>query len=305
MLNKIDLKDIKKIYRDNFSTISNDFLKAQSKYLTDLYKRHDNDLESAYIVLFYIKSLHGQILRKKDFDMSHDISFDNFWSNHQSIEQKFYKIVDVCRSTGLPKETARRKIQILLKKKILKKYDDKICWMPADGKRELYNKVVEENIEIMNNLTNNVTKFIDIRSNVDFKKIILKNYSFFSYHWNSTKIKYMKTWLDKFKDLEMLLIYIECSIISNQNENKIMNNKSSEISASTISNITGIPRATCIRKLEKLKKMKLIYKPSGSKKFFSDFDNINTSINIPKDVFSKILDLYCEFFYIVIRNVYR
>ena len=51
--------------------------------------------------------------------------------------------------------------------------------------------------------------------------------------------------------------------------------------------------------------MKLIYKPSGSKKFFSDFDNINTGINIPKDVFSKILDLYCEFFYIVIRNVYR
>jgi hypothetical protein len=73
MLNKLELKDIKKIYRDNFSAISNDFLKAQSKYLTDLYKRHDSDLESAYIVLFYIKSLHGQILRKRDFDMSHDI----------------------------------------------------------------------------------------------------------------------------------------------------------------------------------------------------------------------------------------
>lgn len=309
MLNKIELKDIKKIYQENFTVISNDFLKAQSKYLSDLYKRHNNDLESAYIVLFYVKSLHGQILRKRDFDMNHDISLDNFWNNHESIKQKFYKIADVCKTTGLPKETVRRKIQELLKSKILKRFDDRVCWMPENFKKEIYNKTLQENIETVSYLTNNVTKFLDIKPNLDFKKIILKNFSFFSYHWNSTKIKYMKTWHDKFNDLEMLLIFIEYSIITNQNNfetsGKIKRNKSSEISTSTISKITGIPRATCMRKLEKLKKMKLISKSNVSRKFLSNLETVNTNVSIPKEISLKILDVYSEFSYTVIRNIYR
>ena len=73
-------------------------------------------------------------------------------------------------------------------------------------------------------------------------------------------------WHNKLKDLELLLISIQCLIQANlslQKKGTKINTQGeireridisqSTISATSISEITGIPRATCIRKLEKEK----------------------------------------------------
>ena len=76
----------------------------------------------------------------------------------------------------------------------------------------------------------------------------------------------------KNKDLEILLIGLQ-SLIQSLNyfkQNNIkqnVSNKYPDISATSVSEVTGIPRATCIRKLEWLSKAKFVKKDPLSKRY--------------------------------------
>ena len=59
----------------------------------------------------------------------------------------------------------------------------------------------------------------------------------------------------------------------NQKNLKNLSEFNSDISATSISDITGIPRATCIRKLDKFVKMKVLQKNSKTKKSYSKKGN--------------------------------
>ena len=99
-------------------------MNVQSEFLSGIYNRYNKDLDAANIVLFFAKNLHQDTLRLRDNDLSTDISFENFWNNHSKIKQKNFKIISIAKETGLPKETTRRKINNLIKNKMLGK--DKI-----------------------------------------------------------------------------------------------------------------------------------------------------------------------------------
>ena len=72
-------------------------------------------------------------------------------------------------------------------------------------------------------------------------------------------------------DLEILLIGLQSLIQSlnyfKQNNKNGVSNKYPDISATSVSEVTGIPRATCIRKLESLSKAKFIKKDPLSKRY--------------------------------------
>ena len=113
------------------------------------------------------------------------------------------------------------------------------------------------------------------------------------------------------------MVGIECSIHATRpylkkknNFEKIfttnlINNKDNNFSASTISRITGIPRATCLRKLSKLIKLKLIKKDKNLSKYYFDFNNYGKSIINSKINSIEIVDLYSNFFYVLIRSLNR
>ena len=94
------------------------FTPHQSNFLSDLYKRYEC-LDSANIVLFFAKKTHQAILRKKEYDLNYDLSFEKFWDNHNEVVIENSTIIDIAKSSSLPKETARRKLVELIKKKIL------------------------------------------------------------------------------------------------------------------------------------------------------------------------------------------
>ena len=77
------------------------------------------------------------------------------------------------------------------------------------------------------------------------------------------------------------------------------------ISANTISNITGIPRATCVRKLAQLHKLKLIEKDSATKKYYIAPGNMNNNRIFTKESESNITVMFAEFFLIIIRALKR
>ena len=52
-------------------------------------------------------------MRKREEDLSFDLSLEKFWFNHQNTLQDKHKIISVSRFTGLPKETAEEKLLIL------------------------------------------------------------------------------------------------------------------------------------------------------------------------------------------------
>ena len=119
------------------------------------------------------------------------------------------------------------------------------------------------------------------------EKEIKNNYSFYWYHYLNTQLEYIKVWQTQFKDLEMLLIGLQTliqSIRSLKNSNKLQDldsfllNKTTKstdsfdlkisgISATSVSEVTGIPRANCIRKLEKYTKMKVMEKNLVTKRY--------------------------------------
>jgi len=117
---QIKPKDVNKVYFENYLSLMADFYENQNLFLTGIQKRYKN-LESANIVLFFAKYMHLQIIREREKIVNFDISYKNVWNNIQNVEKPKSKIVSVVSATGIPKETVRRKIKILLTKGYLNK----------------------------------------------------------------------------------------------------------------------------------------------------------------------------------------
>jgi Fic family protein len=317
-ISEIKPEVIKIIYKENFSKINTSFLTHQSEFMTGIYERYYKDLETANIVLYFAKRLHQSILRQREMDLNYDISFNGFYENHKKLNQNEFKVIDVARHSGLPRETVRRKINELIKFKVLKKNNQKITWDPLMPEKITYNILVKKNIHSLAKLIRNVLIFFDKEKSLkNIEEEIEKNYSFYWYHYLNTQQKFFKNWQKNMKDLELLLIGLECSILGAQElskqkynfdevfSKKINDQKDCTVSASSISNLTGIPRATCIRKLSKLINYKLIKKDARLRRYYFDFKNYGNSVINSKQSNAKVIDLYSEFFHVIIRALCR
>ena len=285
---KFEKKNIEKVLLDNFIDLMPAFYEMESSFLSGIYKRY-GDLEGGNIVIFFARDLHLEILRKREIDLNFSLSLDEFWNNHKNIIQKKKKIITIAKSTGLPRETTRRKILSLIKAKHIKKTEkNTIFWEPDSKSKDSYIKIIEEQINSLSKFIFQQLRFFSL--NIPISKIekeIKKNYSFYWYHYLNAQLKYIKIGQLRFKDLEMLLIGLQTliqSIRHFKNSGRLQNldsfllskttkstasldNKNAGISATSISEVTGIPRANCIRKLEKYIEMKVMEKNSVSKRY--------------------------------------
>ena len=305
----LSVVEIQKVYKNNYRKIIGEFMNIQSEFLSGIYNRYDKDLDAANIVLFFAKNLHQDTLRLRDSDLNVDISFNNFWNNHSKIRQKNFKIISIAKETGLPKETTRRKINNLIKNKMLEKQKNSVSWKPVEKHKDSYNKIVTEELKQISKLI----QVICVHLNITFsrEKIadeLKKYYSFYWYHYLNTQLKYLKMWQNRLNDLELLLISMQCLIQSNLNSDKGINEniKLGSVSATSISDVTGIPRATCIRKLDKLFKMKIIKKDQETKRYYFDNKKIyNSNILKPDEVAENTIEIFSDFFLIILKALLR
>ena len=84
--NKLEKKNIEKILLDNFIDLMPFFYEMESSFLSGIYRRYGN-LEAGNIVIFFAKDLHLKILRKREIDLTFNLSLDEFWHNHKNIIQ--------------------------------------------------------------------------------------------------------------------------------------------------------------------------------------------------------------------------
>ena len=318
---KFEKTYIEKILMDNFLKLMPPFYEMQSSFLSGIYKRY-GDLEGGHIVIFFARDLHLEILRKREMDLNFDLSLDNFWNNHKNVVQNKKKIIYISKQTGLPKETTRRKLLSLVKKRHLKKGDkNKLFWEPSSEFKESYIKIIEEQITSLSKFIYEEGKFLDL--NLSYQKIqkeIKSNYSFFWYHYLTFELKYIKFWQEKLNDLEMLLIGMQALIQSlnfiNRKTsgdfnafflNKIpknINMAEANISATSISEVTGIPRPTCIRKLERFVKMKFLEKDKDTKRYYLLLGQLNSNPFIPAtEGMRKTIHIFSSFSSIVLKGL--
>lgn len=320
---KFEHTQVEKILSENYLKLMPSFYEMQSSFLTGIYKRY-GDLEGGNIVIFFARDCHLEIIRKRENHLDFDLSLDNFWANHKKINQTRKKIILVSEKTGLPKETTRRKILVLIKRKHIKKNErNYLYWEPETEHKETYIKIIEQQIHSLSKFVFELSKSLNLSISLSkIEKEIKKNYSFYWYHYLSVQLEYIKFWHLRFKDLEMLLIglqtviqtinFLKRSNIESSFSNfisklpKNMNNNYANISATSISEITGIPRATCIRKLDKFIKMKILEKDKNSKRYSINFENKNSNPMIASDeIWHKIFKTFSRFSYTVLSGLNR
>ena len=309
--NKIDQKTIEEAFEKNSSKLLPVFFEMQSAFLSGIYKRY-GDLEGGQIVIYFARNLHLKVMRKREEDLDFDLSLEKFWFNHQNTSQDKLKIISVSRFTGLPKETTRRKIIQLTKLKHLKKSNkNSLYWEPSPQSKETYMLIIKEQIKSLSKFLYEQSKLLNI--DVPFSKFykeIEKNYCFYWYHYLSTQLDFMKYWQNKTKDLEILLIGLQSLIQSlnyfkQNNKYSRFSNKCSDISATSVSEVTGIPRATCIRKLERLSKAKFVKKDPLSKRYNLIDEANDDFINNPLTNVQGTAGQFAEFSSIIYRSVLR
>jgi len=302
-------KTIEESFKKNFAEYIDVFLNFQSTFLSNLNTRYKN-LDNAHLVLLFGRRAHETILRKRKFDLEHDISLDNFWKNLESISQEKISIIQIADSTGLPKETARRKVLELVKNKILTRKNKIITWSPNDEYIKTYRGIVETQIYDLSIVLKYVGNFFNLNLELEnIKKIISKNFSFFWFHFLETENQYLTLWTKHFKDIEVFLIGVNIALMLSQKtklENKsfddmynntenTLKHKDNDISATSISEITNIPRATVIRKLNYLVKLKLFKQNKITKRYHVTpefFQSSEMRNNTEKKVFALFSNFY-------------
>ena len=318
----LENKLIHKNLTDNFIKLMPTFYEMESSFLSGIYKRY-GDLEGGNIVIFFARDCHLEILRKREKDLNFNLSLDNFWKYHKDICQTKKKIILVSQQTGLPKETTRRKIISLIKKKHLKKGDkNKLYWEPDFPQKETYLKIIDEEINSLSKFIFEQVKILSLPLPLaKIEREIKNNYSFYWYHFLNVQLEYIKFWHNKLKDLEMLLIGVQVliltlnsikrnftnfnSLLENQKNLKNINQFNADISATSVSDITGIPRATCIRKLDKFVKMKVLQKDQKTKRYSLIFDQTTFNPMLTPEWMKHKIEILSDFSFTIIKGLIK
>ncbi len=320
-LKKIEKTSVQKNLTENFLKLMPSFYEMESSFLSDVYKRY-GDLEGGNIVICFARDCHLEILRKREQDMDFDLSLEKFWKNHKDVHQPKKKIILVSKETGLPKETARRKIISLIRLKHLRKGEkNRLFWEPASELKETYVNIINEEIVSLSKFIFEQGKFLYLNLPVSkIQKEIKSNYSFYWYHYLNVQLEYIKFWHEKLKDLEILLIGLQVIIqtlnylkrksadfssLLNTKNLKNLSTKNANISATSVSDITGIPRATCIRKLDKFVKMKILFKDEKTKRYYLSFDQSTFNPMLQPEWMKHKISILSDFSSVVMKGLYR
>ncbi len=318
-LKKFEKDNLEKSLKDNYTKLMPTFYEMESTFLSGVYKRY-GDLEGGNIVIYFARDLHLEILRKRELDLSFDLSLDMFWKNHKNVKQTKKKIILVSKETGLPKETTRRKIISLIKKKHLKKEEkNRLYWEPASEHKETYLKIIDEQVNSLSKFILEQAKLFNSAIPLSrIEKEIKKNYSFYWYHYLNVQLQYIRFWHKKLNDLEMLLIGLQ-SIIQTLNyfkksENisssqnvffKNIDTKNANISATSVSEVTGIPRATCIRKLDKFVKMKVLEKDLNTKRYYLKLNQTTLNPMLEGEWLKQKISIVSDFSSVIMKALFR
>ena len=265
---QIDEDKIFKIINKNFSKIAPFYYQLITSWLIRSYNVFQ-DIDKFVILIYFINK--DLIFFRKNGLV---INYDTFY-NDKSIEIPKINISDISNDLKIPKESVRRKLQELEKSGVIKKtgkkiFVDRSAFTTAKAEQTLkelsiliskFNEIlVEEKV------TNNIFDTNEISESIK------TNFSFCWYQFYKFLFIFTTRWRNNVADLETLAIGFVVLLNTIDNKSfrvKDLNRKkyfklsqgSDDIgvNAMSLSDITGIPRPTVVRKLRYLIKNNFLH----------------------------------------------
>ena len=271
---QITIEEVEEIYAKNFEKIIYEFLNLQSEWMYNAYNEYKN-IEK-YLILIYL--IHKTLeTYNKHF---YKVSFEKFYNNpHIEIEK--ISIIDLVKSLSISKETIRRKLNELSEEGVLTRKLKSIRINRVNS-----NPKLERNVFNLSKLIHlfycNLTKNqkLENLSRSDVEKKIHTNYT---QYWNlffKFQIPYILRWKKIYSSIDCYYIWGLCALNEALNSKKLNTSDKTNIfgdskgfhknlykikdskglNPTTISDLSGIPRATVIRKIQYLVKNNFLFK---------------------------------------------
>jgi predicted transcriptional regulator len=258
---QIDEKIIYKTIEKNFSKLAPYYYSFISNWLIRAYK-HYHDIDK-FIIIIYLINKDLIFFRRNGLI----IDYDTFYKD-KTVEIEKINITDISKDLQIPKESVRRKVLELEKKSIIKKTGKKIFV----DRSAFYAAQAVDTLKDFTTLLHEFSKLLKkekigerIFETKEISASIKKNFSFCWYQFYKFLFIFTNRWRKEVIDLETFCIGILVILNASHNKNfkiKDLNLKSYQklimsadnkgLNAMSISDITGIPRPTVVRKLKYL-----------------------------------------------------
>ena len=258
-----------KITYKNFNDVSPYFYKLITEWMSDAYKLF-NDMDK-FLIMIYMINTDFEFYRRNNLN----IKYEDFY-NEKSLEVPKIKLSKISEDLGIPKESVRRKISFLEKKKIIKKkgkqiFIDRTAYEFQKPTNTLKN--LSQMLRAFSKILKKEKLLDESFDNFEISRMIKNNFSFCWYQFFKFIFAYCFRWRKYFGDLEILLIGITIAFNSvttasvklrgvesyiDKWREQILQSNERGINAMSISDITGIPRPTVIRKIKNLIKLNMI-----------------------------------------------
>ncbi len=254
----IDEKVINKVIFDNFAALAPSFFTLTSNWFVRAYD-HYKDIDK-FIIIIYLININLIYFRKNAVK----IDYDTFYRD-KSIEIDKINISDISKDLGVPKESIRRKVLELEKEGTIKRSGKKIFIVRNTLYSARATNTLTEIATILHEF-NKILKKEKLATNIysinEIISAMKENFSYCWYQFNKFWFIYINRWRAELKDLEYLAIGMV--VIINAVKNKEFSSKKNMrsyhkalmgsdrrgVNAMSISEITGIPRPTVVRKLK-------------------------------------------------------
>ena len=305
ILTQIDENKISKIIDRNFSKIAPFFYPFIANWLTRAYGVY-GDIDK-YLIAIYLVNRQFIFYRKNGLT----ISFETFFEN-KPLEIDKINFSDISKDLKIPKESVRRKIQELEDKAVIKRVKKKILIYRTGLSTARVNIAIKELSLLLHEFNKILKEEREINKVFEIEEIISsikQNYSFCWYHFYKFLFEYTnrsKTQVDD--DLETLCIGMTVVLNATQSKKfvptkknraayfkEIMGSDLRGVNAMSLSDITGIPRPTVVRKLKWL----------INKKFLNINDKKLISLDAKDSGFKKSKKLQRQNFLSLSNFIYR
>ena len=271
---QISIEEIEEIYSKNFEKTIYEFFNLESEWMFNAYNEYQ-DIDK-YLILIYLIQRTLETYNKHFYK----VSFNDFYNNpHTEIEK--ISIINLFKTLSISKETARRKLNELEKEGVLTRKLKNIRI-----NRINYNPKLEKNVYNLSKLlylfTSNLKKDhkLEILSRIEIEKKIQINYT---QYWNlffKFQIPYILRNKKIYTSIDTFYIWGLCALNESFNSKKLTKVGKNEffsesenfhtnvtklkdskgLNPTTISELSGIPRATVIRKIKYLVDKNFLYK---------------------------------------------
>ena len=310
----------KQIYKDDtlavlekkYSTMGPLWVSQQTEWMNGVYdsfKNHDKFL----ILIFLVK-------KTLDFYSRNFIklSYDEFYSK-DIVEIEKFSIAEISELLNIPKESARRKVIQLENEGAIRRIKNKLVIDRSKfyhSKPEASIKRISRFLSTLSEMSKNENFLLNTITSEELELVIKNNFSYVWKLYYDLQIPMMISYKKIFGDMESFHIFGICVVNEHLFARKISKDYMNRdeflksiffavqvqgINAMSISEITGIPRATVIRKLKKLVKNNNL--TIDSKKHYKLSNNFIIKLKpLQKNVLINLANFSAVVFNLIILN---